>query len=222
MASGVKQVGKAWHRVVLSEFELFGEQSCTSNTCFNSSVFSLLLPSHLLLFQWTEKWLNHHPAFVAKAGAGVGLPGTWLCLEAYGGSLPTEALWPTAPTIILLCSCWLSSGSLSAPLLRDLYFHPFPLDLQRRLSQPMSVCFLAVIPCSMPPERHSVMSKSAFPANGLLPAKTALPPSSGHTRWGHKGEGSAGKGGQLPVGWACGAEEAPLGVPFFSECEWKL
>lgn len=44
----MKQVGKAWHRVVPSGFELFGEQSCTSYMCFNSNWFSLLLPSHLL------------------------------------------------------------------------------------------------------------------------------------------------------------------------------
>lgn len=180
MGSGVKQVGKAWHRLVLSEFELLGEQSYTTYTCSNSNMCSLLLPSHLLLFKWEEKWLNH---LVAEAGAGVGLAGGM----AVPGSLRRQ---PASRGLVSHCTHhhivvflltffrWVECSS--AQRFGFPRFPPWPPE-QIGLTC-VSVCSLAVIPCSMPPERHSVMSKSASPTSGLPSAWTAQPPSSSHTR----------------------------------------
>lgn len=53
MGSGVKQIGKEWHRLVPAEFQLFGEHSCILCMCFNSNMVFVFFPfpSHLLLFK---------------------------------------------------------------------------------------------------------------------------------------------------------------------------
>lgn len=117
-----------WNKLGRNGIELFLLNSrCLGNTAvFYTCVLIQMcflfssLPTFFCLSEKKNDLSTFQPLW-PRAAAGVGLPGGWLCLEAYGGSLQTEALCPVAPTIILLCSCWPSSGRLSVSLHREVF-----------------------------------------------------------------------------------------------------